>query len=117
MFLTNHFTLLAATICVLYQARCQVELFFRWTKQHLRIKQVSGPSDNAVRSQIRIAMSIYVLVTIVKKRLDLDALLYTLLQIFPVTFFWKMPLQQACPGSDHKGEQGNDCNQANRFAF
>jgi hypothetical protein len=52
-----------------------------------------------------------------KKRLNLDALLYTLLQIFPFTFFWKMPLQQACPGSDHKGEQGNDCNQANRFAF
>ncbi len=93
MFLTNHFTLLAATICALYQARCQVELFFRWTKQHLRIKQVSGPSDNAVRSQIRIAMSVYVLVTIVKKRLNPNVLVYALLQIVSATFFEKMRLQ------------------------
>lgn len=94
VFLTNNVTLLTASIYSLPKVGWQA----------------------AVKSQILIAVAVYVLVAIVKKRLNLDALLYTLLQIFPVTFFWKMPLQQACLGSDHKGEQGNDCNQANRFA-
>ena len=82
VFLTNHFTLPAALICDLYKSRWQVELFFKWIKQHLRIKQFYGTSDNAVRTQIWIAVSVYVLVAIVKKRLGLEASLYTLLQVF-----------------------------------
>ena len=69
------------------------------------------------RPQIWIAVSVYVLVAIVKKRLNLDVSLYTVLQIFSVTLFEKMPLQQAFPGRDHKSEQGNDCNQPNPFVF
>ena len=117
VFLTNNFTLPAATICALYKARWQVELFFKRIKQHLRIKKLYGNSENAVKSQIWIAVSVYVLVAIVKKRLDLDASLYTLLQIFSLTLFEKMPIQQAFPGSDYKSEQGGDCNQMNLFAF
>jgi IS4 transposase len=116
-FLTNSFVLPATTICALYKSRWQVELFFKWIKQHLRIKKFYGNSENAVKSQIWIAVSVYVLVAIVKKRLNLDASLYTLLQIFSLTLFEKMPIQQAFPGSDDKSEQGNDCNQLNLFAF
>jgi len=117
VFLTNNFALPAATICALYKARWQVELFFKWIKQHLRIKKFYGNTENAVKSQIWIAVSVYVLVAIVKKRLNLDASLYTLLQILSVTLFEKMPLQQAFPGSDYKSEQGDDCNQMNLFTF
>ena len=117
VFLTNNFALPAATICALYKARWQVELFFKWIKQHLRIKKFYGNSENAVKSQIWIAVSVYVLVAIVKKRLNLDASLYTLLQILSVTLFEKMPLQQAFPGSDYNSEQGDDRNQLNLFAF
>ena len=117
VFLTNNFALPAATICALYKARWQVELFFKWIKQHLRIKKFYGNTENAVKSQIWIAVSVYVLVAIVKKRLNLDASLYTLLQILSLTLFEKMPLQQAFPGSDYKSEQGNDRNQLNLFAF
>jgi hypothetical protein len=117
VFLTNNFTLPTATICALYKARWQVELFFKWIKQHLRIKKFDGNSENAVKPQIWIAVSAYVLVAIVKKRLNLDASLYTLLQILSVTLFEKMPLQQAFPGSDYKSEQGDDCNQLNLFAY
>ena len=117
VFLTNNFALPAATICALYKARWQVELFFKWIKQHLRIKKFYGNTENAVKSQIWIAVSVYVLVAIVKKRLNLDASLYTLLQILSVTLFEKMPLQQAFPGSDYKSEQGGDCNQMNLFTF
>jgi IS4 transposase len=92
VFLTNNFALPAATICALYKARWQVELFFKWIKQHLRIKKFYGTSENAVKSQIWIAVSVYVLVAIVKKRLNLDASLYTLLQIFSLTLFEKMPI-------------------------
>ena len=95
VFLTNNFVLPAATICALYKARWQIELFFKWIKQHLRIKKFYGTSENAVKSQIWIAVSVYVLVAIVKKRLNLDASLYTLLQIFSLTLFEKMPIQQA----------------------
>ncbi|MDK9716270.1 MAG: IS4 family transposase, partial [Sulfuritalea sp.] len=80
VFLTNNFALPATTICALYKARWQVELFFKWIKQHLRIKRFFGTSENAVKSQIWIAVSVYVLVAIIKKRLNLDASLYTLLQ-------------------------------------
>jgi hypothetical protein len=95
VFLTNHFALPALTIAALYKNRWQVELFFKWIKQHLRIKQFYGTSENAVKTQIWIAVSVYVLVAIVKRRLGLDASLYTLLQIFSVTLFEKIDLKQA----------------------
>ena len=117
VFLTNNFVLPAATICALYKARWQVELFFKWIKQHLRIKKFYGTSDNAVKSQIWIAVSVYVLVAIIRKRLNLDASLYTLLQILSLTLFEKMPLQQAFPGSDYKNSDGVPCNQLNLFAL
>jgi IS4 transposase len=117
VFLTNNFALPAATICALYKARWQVELFFKWIKQHLRIKKFYGNSENAVRSQIWIAVSVYVLVAIVKKRLNLDASLYTLLQILSVTLFEKMPLQQAFPASEYIPPEGAPRNQLNLFAF
>ena len=117
VFLTNNFALPAAAICALYKSRWQVELFFKWIKQHLRIKKFYGTSENAVKSQIWIAVSVYVLVAIVKKRLNLDASLYTLLQIFSLTLFEKMPIQQAFAGSSYNSEQSSNCNQLNLFAF
>jgi transposase len=117
VFLTNNFVLPAATVCALYKARWQVELFFKWIKQHLRIKKFYGTSDNAVKSQIWIAVSVYVLVAIIRKRLNLDASLYTLLQILSLTLFEKMPLQQAFPGSDYKNYDGVPCNQLNLFTL
>lgn len=117
VFLTNNFTVTAATICSLYKARWQVELFFKWIKQHLRIKKFYGNSENAVKSQIWIAVSVYVLVAIIKKRLNLDASLYTLLQILSVTLFEKMPLQQAFPGSNNEISKGAQRNQLNLFDY
>lgn len=92
IFLTNLFGPPAATICTLYKARWQVELFFKWIKQHLRIKKFYGTSENAVKVQIWTAVSVYVLIAIIKKRFALNASLYTLLQIFSVTLFEKIPL-------------------------
>jgi hypothetical protein len=117
VFLTNQMTLPALTICALYKNRWQVELFFKWIKQHLRIKRFFGTSENAVKSQIWIAVSVYVLVAIVKKRLNLDASLYTLLQILSVTLFEKMPLQQAFPGGDSSSNSTILNNQLNLFAY
>ncbi len=117
VFLTNNFTLPAATICALYKARWQVELFFKWIKQHLRIKKFYGNSENAVKSQIWIAVSVYVLVAIVKKRLNLEASLYTLLQIFSLTLFEKMPIQQAFAGSDYISDDVTPSKQLNLFAY
>ena len=117
VFLTNNFAVTAATICALYKARWQVELFFKWIKQHLRIKKFYGNSENAVKSQIWIAVSVYVLVAIVKKRLNLDASLYSLLQILSVTLFEKMPLQQAFPGSNYDTQEGDPGNQLNLFDY
>ena len=117
VFLSNQFALPASTICALYKARWQVELFFKWVKQHLRIKRFYGTSENAVKSQIWIAVSVYVLVAIVKKRLNLDASLYTLLQILSVTLFEKMLLCQAVAGADYKPDNDVQCNQLNLFAF
>jgi Domain of unknown function (DUF4372)/Transposase DDE domain len=117
VFLTNNFALPAATICALYKARWKVELFFKWIKQHLRIKKFYGNSENAVRSQIWIAVSVYVLVAIIKKRLNLDASLYTLLQILSVTLFEKMPLQQAFPGREYQTTNVARHNQMNLFDF
>ena len=89
----------------------------KWIKQHLRIKRFFGTSENAVKTQIWIAVSAYVLVAIVKKRLDLNASLYTLLQILSVTLFEKMPLQQAFPGSDSTSDSTSINNQLNLLAF
>ena len=117
VFLTNQMTFPAATICALYKNRWHVELFFKWIKQHLRIKRFFGTSENAVKTQIWIAVSVYVLVAIVKKRLSLDASLYTLLQILSLTLFEKMPLQQAFPGADSTSNSSAIDNQLNLFAF
>ena len=94
VFLSNQFALPATTICALYKARWQVELFFKWIKQHLRIKRFYGTSENAVKAQIWIAVSVYVLVAIVKKRLKLSASLYEILQILSLTMFERMPVDQ-----------------------
>src|SRR4051794_17900961 len=95
VFLTNQTNLPAATVCDLYKARWQVELFFKWIKQHLRIKRFYGTSENAVKTQIWIAVSVYVLVAIVRKRLNLEASLYTILQVVSVSVFEKTPLRTA----------------------
>jgi len=95
VFLTNNTVLPALTIAALYKSRWQVELFFKWIKQHLRIKRFYGTSENAVKTQIWTAVALYVLVAIVKKELHLEASLYTLLQILSVTLFEKLSLQQA----------------------
>ena len=94
VFLTNNFTLPALTIADLYRCRWQVELFFKWIKQHLRIKVFFGTSENAVKTQIWIAVSVYVLVAIVKKRLNISASLYEILQILSLTIFERIPLDQ-----------------------
>jgi hypothetical protein len=117
VFLTNQFALPAASICALYKSRWQVELFFKWVKQHLRIKQFYGTSDNAVKTQIWIAISVYVLVAIVKKRLALEASLYTLLQIFSVTLFEKMPMPQALSKMSTTFQQHEIDNQLTLFSF
>lgn len=95
VFLTNHTLSPAITICMLYKSRWQVELFFKWIKQHLRIKRFYGTSENAVKTQIWIAVSVYVLIAIIRKELNLTASMHTLLQILSVTLFEKIPLQQA----------------------
>jgi transposase len=117
VFITNQFALSAVTICALYKSRWQVELFFKWIKQHLRIKRFYGTSENAVKTQIWIAVSVYVLVAIVKKRLDMEASLYTLLQIFSVTLFEKMPLHQARAPAETSSSNLSDSNQLNLFAY
>jgi transposase len=94
VFLTNHFGIPAASVCMLYKSRWQVELFFRWIKQHLRIKRFFGTSENAVKSQVWIAVATYVLVAIVKKQLNLGLSLHAMLQILSVTPFEKIPLPQ-----------------------
>jgi transposase len=99
-FLTNNFVLPALTIARIYKSRWQVELFFKWIKQHLRIKVFYGQSENAVKTQIWIAVSVYVLVAIVRKRLGLEASLYQILQILSLSLFEKMPLLQALQPSD-----------------
>jgi len=100
IFLTNNFSLPALTIADLYRCRWQVELFFKWIKQHLRIKSFFGTSENAVKTQIWIAVAVYVQVAIIKKRLNLQASLYTILQILSVTIFEDTPLNQVLLGDD-----------------
>jgi transposase len=117
VFLTNNFTLPALVIVRLYKARWQIELFFKWIKQHLRIKAFYGTSENAVKTQIWIAVSIYVLVAIVKKRLGLDQSLYTILQILSVSLFEKTPILQAFSANDVTNEEHDPCNQLELFNF
>jgi hypothetical protein len=104
VFLTNQFMLPALTIAELYRYRWRVEIFFKWIKQHLRIKKFFGTSKNAVKTQIWTAISTYVLVAIMKKRLKIDLTLYTILQILSITLFEKMPILQALTETDYKDE-------------
>jgi hypothetical protein len=115
VFLTNQCLLPALTICALYKSRWHVELFFKWVKQHLRIKRFYGTSENAVKTQVWIAVSVYVLVAIIKKELQLDASLHPLLQILSVTLFEKMPLQQAFAESPGVANDVDLSNQLNLF--
>jgi hypothetical protein len=115
--LTNNFALPALTITSLYRCRWQIELFFKWIKQHLRIKAFFGTSENAVKTQIWIAVAVYVLVAIVKKRFKLEASLYELLQILSLTLFERDPIDQVltlAPGDQHRLE---DANQLTPFEF
>ena len=116
-FLTNNFTLPALTIAQIYKARWQVELFFKWIKQHLRIKAFYGTSDNAVKTQIWIAVSVYVLVAIVRKRLEVAVSLYQILQILSVTLFEKTPILQALQASDSQDDVLVSSNQLILFDF
>ena len=116
-FLTNNFTLPARTIADIYRQRWQVELFFKWIKQHLRIKAFYGTSENAVKTQIWIAVSIYVLVAIVRKRLGLEVSLYQILQILSVTLFEKTPILQALQACDSDSNLVDIGNQLILFNF
>jgi hypothetical protein len=116
-FLTNNFVLPAFTIAQIYKCRWQVELFFKWIKQHLRIKAFYGTSENAVKTQIWIAVSIYVLVAIARKRLGLEVSLYQILQILSVTIFEKVPILQAFEALDSQSEFFDSSNQMILFDF
>ena len=115
VFLTNNFDLPALTIADLYRCRWQVELFFKWIKQHLRIKRFFGTSENAVKTQVWIAIAVYVLVAIVKKRMNNDASLYTILQIFSLTLFEKTSMDQLLNFSEYNDAIITDNNQLNLF--
>ena len=116
-FLTNNFSLPALTIAQIYKQRWQVELFFKWIKQHLRIKAFFGTSENAVKTQIWIAVSIYVLVAIVRKRRGLEASLYQILQILSITLFEKTPILRALQPSDCESDLHGSDNQLILFDF
>ena len=111
VFLSNNFALPAQTMTQLYRCRWQVELFFKWIKQHLRIKAFYGTSENAVKTQIWTAVSVYVLVAIIKKRLNIPLSLYTILQILSVSVFEKMPLDHILTNNDYNLNQSDDPNQ------
>jgi IS4 transposase len=111
VFLTNHMTLAPLTICELYRSRWQVELFFKWIKQHLRIKRFFGTSENAVKTQIWIAVAVYVLVAIVRKRPNLELSLHEMLQILSITPFEKTPMIQLLTCSTTKQNLNDDPNQ------
>jgi hypothetical protein len=115
VFLTNNFTLPALTIARLYKCRWQVELFFKWIKQHLRIKAFYGTSDNAVKTQVWIAISVYVLVAIVKKELRLERSLYEILQVLSLTLFEKIPLFQALTATKQPIPESTSPNQLKLF--
>ena len=115
--LTNNFLLPALVVAQLYKCRWQIELFFKWIKQHLRIKAFYGTSENAVKTQIWIAVSVYVLVAIVKKRLQIEASLYTILQILSLTCFEKTSIYQILTDSVSKEPNSDSCNQLSLFDF
>ena len=117
IFLTNNFVLNALTIAELYRSRWKIELIFKWIKQHLRIKAFYGTTPNAVNTQICIALTVFVLVAIVKKELNVEQSLYTILQILSVTLFEKEPINQVL--ADHQGliQTEDDPNQLKLFAF
>jgi hypothetical protein len=115
VFLTNNLTLPALTIAQLFQCRWQIEIFFKWIKQHLRIKAFYGTTENAVKTQIWIAIAVYVLVAIVKKQMHLDLSLYTILQILSVTLFEKTPILEALSTVQHQESQDAPCNQLTLF--
>jgi len=117
IFLTNNFLLPALTIAQLYRARWKVELFFRWIKQHLRIKAFYGTSENAVKIQVWVALSVYVLVAIVKKQLRLDMSLYKILQILSITIFEKTPILEGFFNFADETERDNTWKQLNLFDF
>ncbi len=114
-FLTNNFMLPALTIAELYRCRWQIELFFKWIKQHLRIKSFYGASENAVKTQIWIAVSVYVLVAIIKKRLKLEASLHTILQVLSITTFEKTSILQILTDSLSTAGLNESHNQLNLF--
>ena len=116
VFLTNNFSLPALTITELYRNRWQVELFFKWIKQHLRIKSFFGTSENAVKTQVWIAVSVYVLVAIIKKRLNIKASLYSILQILSLTLFETISIDQLLTGCDKNMKNENLDNQLNLFS-
>ena len=113
VFLTNNTTLPALTIAALYKSRWQVELFFKWIKQHLRIKKFLGTSENAVKTQIWCAVSIYVLIAIIRKELQIEASLYTLLQVLSVSVFEKTPIKKAFLDATDRSEADADGKQLN----
>jgi len=115
VFLTNNFTLPPETVAALYRCRWQVELFFKWIKQHLRIKAFYGTTENAVKTQIWIAITVYVLVAIVKKKLKLEQSLYTILQILSVAVFEKMPIDRALASTDCTDQNCSTSNQLQLF--
>jgi hypothetical protein len=115
VFLTNQFTLPPLTIAELYRYRWRVEIFFKWIKQHLRIKSFYGTSENAVKTQIWIAVSTYVLVAIMKKKLKIDLTLYTILQILSITLFEKMPILQTLTNDDYRNQITSNHIQLNLF--
>jgi len=115
VFLTNNFALPALTIAQLYRSRWQVELFFKWIKQNLRIKTFFGTSENAVKTQIWIAVTVYVLVAIMKKRLNLKESLYTILQIISVTAFERISINQLVTDEDYKTQSVQNCKQLKLF--
>ena len=117
IFLTNSTSLPPLTIAALYKSRWQVELFFKWIKQHLRIKKFLGNSENAVKTQIWCAVSTYVLIAIVKKELQLNASLYTLLQILSVSLFEKTEVSSALQLERNTSDSPDDGNQLNLFNF
>ena len=117
IFLTNNFDLPALTTTRLYKSRWKVELFFKWIKQHLRIKAFYGNSGNAVKTQVWISIAVYVLIAIVKKRLALDATLYQILQVLSVTLFEKTPILRAFDDQDSQEKSASFSNQLNLLDF
>ncbi len=115
MFLTNNFNLSAVTIAELFRCRWHIELFFKWIKQHLRIKAFYGTSENAVKTQIWIAVSMYLLVAIMKKVLKIELSLYTILQILSVTIFEKMSILQVVTDNEFMITEYHNPNQLNLF--